>query len=114
MDCLFCKIATGELPATIQYQDEHIIAFKDIHPQAPVHTLIVPRRHFSTLNEVPPEESILLGKMVYTAKMLAQTFEISEPGYRLIMNCNSGGGQSVFHLHAHLLGGKSLSADRLI
>lgn len=114
MDCVFCKIIAGELPATLQYQDENIIAFKDIHPQAPTHTLIVPRRHFNTLNDVPSEDIPLLGQMLFTAQTLAKKFNISESGYRLIFNCNAGGGQSVFHIHAHLLAGKTMSAERLV
>jgi histidine triad (HIT) family protein len=114
MDCLFCKIISGNIPADIQYQNENIIAFKDIYPQAPVHTLIVPRQHFNTLNDLSLKECSLMGEVIYTAKILAKQYNIDDSGYRLIMNCNAGGGQSIFHIHAHLLGGKSLKADKLI
>jgi len=108
MDCIFCKIANGEIPAQLEYQDEKILAFKDINPQAPVHTLIIPRAHISTLNALSSEDSALTGYMVHQAALLAKSYGISEEGYRLVMNCNAGAGQTVFHIHMHLLGGRTM------
>lgn len=108
MDCLFCKIAEGTIPAKIIYRDEHTIAFDDINPQAPQHKLIIPLKHISTINEVSAEDSQLIGRMVMTAQKLAKDLGIAESGYRLVMNCNAGAGQTVFHIHAHLLGGRQM------
>jgi histidine triad (HIT) family protein len=109
MDCLFCKIVSGEIPATIIYRDEKVIAFNDINPQAPQHVLIVPHKHIATLNDLQVEDNELLGHMTQTAKNLAKKFGIAEAGYRLVMNCNADGGQTVFHIHMHLLGGRQLT-----
>jgi len=109
MDCLFCKIVKGDIPAKIFYRDDLVIAFDDINPQAPTHKLIIPQRHIGTLNELIPEDNQLLGYMVYTGKMLAKELGIAEDGYRLVMNCNAGAGQTVFHVHMHLLGGRQMS-----
>ncbi len=109
MDCLFCKIINGEIPATIIYRDDFVIAFNDINPQAPQHKLIVPHKHIATLNDLHPEDNDLLGHMIQTAKMLAKQFDIDESGYRLVFNCQEGAGQSVFHIHMHLLGGREFS-----
>lgn len=106
MDCLFCKIVSGDLPCTIIYRDESVIAFDDIHPQAPHHKLIVPLRHISTLNDLQPEDNELIGHMVQTGKTLAKLLNTADEGYRLVLNCNAGAGQSVFHIHLHLLGGR--------
>ncbi len=108
MDCLFCKIVAGELPAQVIYQDDLVVAFDDINPQAPQHKLIIPKRHISTLNELQTEDNELMGHMVQTAKTLAKKLNIAKEGYRLVMNCNSGGGQLVFHIHLHLLGGRQM------
>ncbi len=108
MDCLFCKIAKGDIPAKIFYRDDLVVAFDDIHPQAPVHKLIIPEKHISTLNDLTPSDTPLIGHMVYTAKMIAKELNISEEGYRLVMNCNAGAGQTVFHVHIHLLGGRQM------
>ncbi len=108
MDCLFCKIIRGEIPANIQYQDEKVTAFADINPQAPVHTVIVPKQHIATLNDLQPDNFSLIGYMVNTAKDLAKEFGIAEQGYRVLMNCNDHGGQTVFHIHLHLLGGRRM------
>ena len=108
-DCLFCKIANKDIPADIVFEDELVIAFRDISPQAPVHLLIVPRRHITTLNDVATDDQALLGHMILTASRLAEQEKLSEPGYRLIMNCNQDGGQTVFHIHLHLLGGRQLT-----
>ena len=109
MDCLFCKIVEGSIPANIIYEDKTVIAFDDINPQAPIHKLIIPRQHISTLNDLTPEHDLLIGHMLQTAKQLAKTLEIDETGYRTVINCNRNGGQVVFHLHLHLLGGRQFN-----
>jgi histidine triad (HIT) family protein len=106
MDCLFCKIVKGDISAHIVYRDDLVVAFDDIHPQAPHHKLIIPQKHIATLNDLTPEDNELTGHMIQTAKMLAKEFNMAEEGYRLVMNCNAGAGQTVFHIHAHLLGGR--------
>ncbi|WP_148340101.1 histidine triad nucleotide-binding protein [Aquicella siphonis] len=108
-DCLFCKIAGGTIPANIIYQDDHVVAFDDINPQAPHHKIIIPRKHIPTLNDVQAEDETLVGHMAHTASILARQLNIAEPGYRLVMNCNAGAGQTVFHIHFHLLGGRRMS-----
>jgi histidine triad (HIT) family protein len=105
---VFTKIINGDLPATIVYEDEDIIAFVPLRLQAPVHLLIVPKKEIHTINEVSEEDTLLLGKLFLVAKKLAKEQGISETGYRLTMNINEDAGQSVFHLHMHLLGGKTL------
>ena len=105
-DCLFCGIVAGKIPANIVYSDELVVAFSDIHPQAPVHILIIPRVHTASLNQT--DDGALLGHIMKTAAKLARDKGISESGYRVILNCNQDGGQTVYHLHAHLLGGRAL------
>ena len=105
-DCLFCKIVNQQIPTKLIYEDETVIAFNDINPQAPVHALIVPREHIDTINNLENEN--LAGHMILTAKRLSGVLGIEQSGYRLIMNCNEDGGQTVFHIHLHLLGGKQL------
>ncbi|MFO8143166.1 MAG: histidine triad nucleotide-binding protein [Dehalococcoidales bacterium] len=112
MDCIFCKIAAGSVPAEILYQDEDLISFRDINPQAPVHLLIVPRKHIANLNDLSDDDSYLVGKMAKTAKQLALSEGISEQGYRLVLNCGDWGGQLVQHIHMHVIGGRRLD-DRL-
>jgi histidine triad (HIT) family protein len=107
-DCLFCKIIKGDIPATLVYEDETVIAFNDLHPQAPTHILIVPRKHISTLNHLIEIDTLTIGHMVQIAQQLANELEHGENGYRLVMNCNSDGGQTVFHIHLHLLAGRQL------
>jgi len=109
MDCIFCKIITQEIPATIIYQDEHVIAFNDIKPRAPIHKLIIPRKHIGTLNESEHADTLVLGQLLQVAKQLANEAGIADSGYRVVMNCNPDGGQEVFHIHLHLLGGRQLS-----
>jgi len=109
MDCLFCKLVKGEIPAQIIYRDDLVIAFDDISPKAPHHKLIVPHKHIATLNELHPEDNELIGHMVLTAKKLAKNLNIDEKGYRLVLNCNEQAGQTVFHIHLHLLGGRVLT-----
>lgn len=107
-DCIFCRIAARQLPAVIEYEDEHILAFQDIHPQAPVHLLIIPRRHVATTNDLQAADAELTGKMILVAAELARRLNLAASGYRLVFNCNRDGGQAVYHLHLHLLGGRGL------
>lgn len=109
MDTIFGKIIRREIPADIVYEDEQVLAFKDVNPQAPVHLLIVPKQEeIPTLNDATPEHASLLGHMMLTARQLAAKQGIAESGYRLIMNCNQEGGQTVYHLHLHLVGGRQM------
>ncbi|XOV87221.1 MAG: histidine triad nucleotide-binding protein [Pseudomonadota bacterium] len=107
--CLFCKIASREIKGDIVFEDDALIAFRDISPQAPVHILVIPKEHVSTLNEVSDSHQMLLGRMILAARNIAQQAEIDESGFRLVMNCNREGGQTVFHIHLHLLGGRQLT-----
>ncbi|MCE3238800.1 MAG: HIT-like protein [Gammaproteobacteria bacterium] len=109
MNCLFCQIAKGEVSAEIIYQDDSVVAFNDIKPHAPQHILIIPKKHISTLNDLEAEDTQLVGHLIQTAKHLAKENNIAEDGYRLVINCNAGAGQTVFHLHLHLLGGRQLA-----
>ena len=109
MDCIFCKVITQEIPATIIYEDDSVIAFDDLDPQAPIHKLIIPRKHIATLNDLEPENADLIAQMTLTAKHLANELDIAERGYRLLMNCNPEAGQTVFHIHMHLLGGRPMT-----
>ena len=104
--CLFCRIGKKEIPAKIVFEDAKCLAFEDIHPQAPHHVLVIPRAHFATLDDLPEDESATVGHMVHVATRLARERGISESGYRLVLNCGEGAGQSVFHIHLHLLGGR--------
>lgn len=108
MDCIFCKIAAGEIPARIAFENERLVAFHDLFPQAPTHLLIIPKQHYATLNDVPASDSALLGEMVSTAAQLARELGVADSGYRVVMNCNQDGGQSVYHIHLHLLAGRQL------
>ena len=109
MDCIFCKIVAGEIPSATVYQDEDLIAFRDINPQAPVHLLIIPREHVPSLTDLTESQSTLMGHMVDVANQLAKQEGISGSGYRLVINCGEQGGQLVPHLHMHLIGGRNLS-----
>jgi len=108
MDCLFCKIVNKEIPADILYQDDRVIAFRDINPQAPFHALVIPRRHIPTLNDLAEDDCELVGYMLKVASEIAEEHGFAEDGYRTVFNCNSYGGQTVYHIHLHLLGGKPL------
>jgi len=108
MDCIFCKIVQGILPAKIIYQDNSVVVFDDILPKAPQHKLIVPRKHISTLNDIVCDDQELISHMLFKAKDLAKDLGIAKSGYRIVFNCNSDGGQVVYHLHLHLMGGKLL------
>jgi len=107
-DCLFCKMVAGEIKPQMVYEDADLIAFRDIAPQAPVHVLIVPRRHIATLNEAKPEDAELLGKLMLAAQKIARQQGIAESGYRTVMNCNADAGQTVFHIHLHVIGGRPM------
>lgn len=107
-ECIFCKVAAGEIPADIVYQDDDVVAFRDIQPQAPTHLLIIPRRHIATLLEITEEDSELLGRMHAAAIRLARSEGLEQSGFRLVTNTMAGAGQSVFHIHLHLLGGRTL------
>lgn len=107
-DCLFCKLAAGEIPATVVYEDERVIAFKDITPQAPTHIVVIPRRHISTLNDLTPEDDGLVGELTRRAVVIAREQGLAERGYRVLFNCNADAGQTVFHIHMHLVGGRKL------
>ena len=109
MDCVFCKIVAGEIPANIVYQDEKMLAFRDIHPIAPTHILLIPKKHIASLAELSKADLPLVGDMINTANQLAEQEGISESGYRLVINCGKQGGQLVPHLHIHLLGGRQLT-----
>ena len=109
-DCLFCKIVGRELDSDIVYEDDHVLAFRDISPQAPTHILVVPKRHVSTVNDLGDGDAELVGRMVLRARALAAEEGIAEKGYRLVMNCNAEGGQTVYHIHLHLMGGRSMRA----
>ncbi len=106
MDCLFCRIAAGEIPAEVVFQDDEFIAFRDIHPQAPKHVLIIPKTHISSLNDVGEMQQGLMGRILLTAKKIAEIEGIAEKGYRISLNTGHDGGQLIPHLHFHLLGGR--------
>ena len=107
-DCLFCKIAAGQIPATVVYQDDRLVAFKDVNPQAPMHVLVIPRRHISGLNGLTAEDDALVGEMIRRAASLAGEQGYADRGYRTVFNCNADAGQTVFHVHLHVLGGRAL------
>jgi len=107
-DCLFCKILAGDIPADIVYESETAIAFRDINPQAPTHVLVIPRKHISTINDIEDDDAALVGNLFMAAKEIAREEGIADPGYRTVMNCNEGAGQSVFHIHLHVIGGRGM------
>ncbi len=107
-DCLFCKIIAGEIPSDTVYKDEQVTAFRDINPVAPTHILIIPNKHIATINDLTTEDEGLIGHLFTTAKALAKEEGIDESGYRLIINVNRHGGQEIFHLHLHLIGGQKM------
>jgi histidine triad (HIT) family protein len=107
-DCLFCKIVTREIPGSIVYEDDHVLAFNDINPQAPTHVLVVPKRHVATLNEIGSEDDQLVGELVRRASAIAKERGLSAGGYRTVFNTNRDAGQTVFHIHLHLLGGRAM------
>jgi len=107
-DCLFCKMVSGDIEPDTVYEDEDVLAFRDINPQAPTHVLIIPKQHISTLNDLETQHEVLLGKMYLAAKKIAQQEGLTEDGYRAVINCGKNGGQMVFHIHLHLLGGRAM------
>ncbi|MDD4889276.1 MAG: histidine triad nucleotide-binding protein [Phycisphaerae bacterium] len=108
-DCLFCKIIEGTIPSRKVLEDEHVFAFEDISPQAPTHILIVPRRHVATTNDLDPADDAIVGKMVRAAARIAAERGFADKGYRLVFNCNMAAGQAVYHIHLHLLGGRTFT-----
>lgn len=108
-DCLFCKIVNGDIPASKVYEDDEVIGFNDINPQAPHHVLFVPKYHISTLNDLETGDAALVGKLYLAAKQHATDLGVAEEGYRTVMNCNALAGQTVFHIHLHMLAGRPLS-----
>ena len=109
VDCLFCKIVAGRIPATLVHQDEDVVAFKDINAQAPLHLLVVPKRHIATLNDLTPDDDALVGSMFRVAAGLAKASGYDGRGYRTVFNTNRDAGQTVFHIHLHVLAGRPLS-----
>ena len=107
-DCIFCKIINKEVPSTIVYEDEHVIAFKDIHPVTPVHILVIPKKHISSLVDLKEEDEAVIGKIYTVINKIAKQEGILDKGFRVIVNCGEDGGQVVKHIHFHLLGGKKL------
>jgi histidine triad (HIT) family protein len=106
-DCLFCKMVAGDIKPDVVYEDDTVLAFRDIGPQAPVHILVIPKRHIATLNDL--DDTQLAGQLLQTAALVAKQEGLAESGYRTVFNCNSDGGQTVFHLHLHLLGGRQMA-----
>ena len=107
-DCLFCRIVRGEIPAAKLYDDGEVLAFRDINPEAPVHVLLVPRRHIATLNDLEAADASLVGRLYLAGKQVAVDLGVAESGYRTVINCNRDAGQIVFHIHMHLLAGREL------
>lgn len=108
-ECLFCKIVAGEVSADIIYESETALAFRDINPQAPKHVLVIPRKHIATINDIALQDETLVGSLYTAAREIAAQEGFAEQGYRAVMNCNEGAGQSVFHIHLHVLGGRALT-----
>ena len=108
-DCLFCKILTGDIPADIVYEGDTAIAFQDINPKAPTHVLIIPRKHIATINDIEPDDQMIVGSLFSVGRHIAAQQGFDGEGYRVVMNCNEAAGQTVFHIHLHLLAGRELS-----
>lgn len=108
-DCLFCKIVEGTIPANLVYEDENTVAFDDINPQAPVHTLVIPKKHVATVQACAVEDQGLLAELLYACSKVAKLKGVTESGYRLVANTGQNGGQTVYHLHVHLLGGRRMT-----
>ena len=108
-DCLFCKIVNGEIPADIVFESDTAVAFRDISPQAPTHVLIIPRKHIATINDIDDDDQAIVGSLFSAARDVARQEEIADNGYRVVMNCNEDAGQTVFHIHLHLLGGRPMN-----
>ena len=112
-DCIFCKIVAGEIPCDLVYADEEIIAFHDINPQAPVHILVIPRKHISDLNEASAEDQALLGALLLRARDIAEAAGVAQSGYRVVLNTGPHANQSVFHIHLHILGGRQITDGQM-
>jgi len=108
MPCLFCEIVAGRIPAKVAFQDDDVMAFHDINPQAPTHTLIIPRKHITSLLDLSPQDDALVGSLVRKARDIAQKVGLAENGFRLVFNCGEDAGYSVYHIHLHLVGGRKL------
>ena len=108
-DCIFCRIADKTIPSDIVYEDDEILAFKDVNPQSPLHLLFIPKKHISSVNEVSSEDAEVIGRIILKIRDMAKEAGVSESGYRIVMNCNEDAGQEVFHLHVHLLGGRKFT-----
>lgn len=108
-DCIFCKIIEKQIPSNIIYEDDNTIAFDDINPKAPIHKLIIPKLHIETINHIEPKHQLLIGRLFTAASKIAKQLNIADDGYRVLMNCNKHGGQEVYHIHLHLIGGKQLA-----
>ena len=111
-DCIFCRIISGDIPSDTVFENEEIVAFRDVHPLAPTHVLVVPRRHIESVNDLSMDDAVLLGRMILAAKHIAAQEGVSESGYRLVVNSGPDSGQAVAHLHLHVIGGRSLK-DRI-
>lgn len=108
-DCLFCKIINGDIPADKVYEDEHVFAFRDINPVAPLHVLIIPKQHIAMINDLEDADAITMGRLFVAAKKISKELGVAEEGYRTVMNCGEAAGQTVFHVHMHLLAGRALT-----
>jgi histidine triad (HIT) family protein len=108
-ECIFCRIAAGEIPAKVVRQDEDIVAFRDVNPRAPTHVLVIPRRHIASVNVLDPDDAALVGKLFLAAREIARSEGVDESGYRMVVNAGPDAGQSVDHIHLHLLGGRGLA-----
>lgn len=108
-DCLFCKMVSREIEPDVVYENDHVLAFRDINPQAPTHVLVIPKEHISTVNDLDSEHAHVMGQLFLAAKKVAELEGLSEAGYRSVVNCNRDAGQTVFHIHMHVLGGRSLT-----
>jgi histidine triad (HIT) family protein len=107
-DCLFCRIVARQLPSDVVYEDGDVLAFNDVNPQAPTHVLIIPKQHVATVNDVADGDASVFSELVLRARAIARERGVAEPGYRLLFNCNAAGGQTIYHLHLHLLGGRQM------
>ena len=107
-NCLFCKMVSGQIKPQTVYESDQVLAFRDISPQAPVHILVIPKAHIATLNDIDTSHAAVLGEMMLTATQVAKQEKIAESGFRIVMNCNADAGQSVFHIHMHVMGGRTL------
>ena len=108
-ECLFCKMVAGEIKPDVVFENDAVMAFRDVNPQAPLHVLVIPRVHIATTNDLTTENADIVGKLYLAAKQIAADEGVAEPGYRMVMNCNPGAGQSVYHIHLHVLGGRAMA-----